>query len=673
MRQKVVPKLVFWRSRIPMTRQISDASSPTHLYKGPRLYKDPWRAWLFLLVVYLAVHFAALFTPSLEDDVDGTHAQAAQHMVLSGDYVTMYVNGVRYLEKPPLPYWLIAADYHLFGFNVFATHLPLTVAVLALAVLLWVWARRAFDDRAAFYTALAIVSTLGIFLYTRFLIPEAILSFFLALALYCFLTGIEDNRPAPIYTMWVALALAMLTKGLIAPVFFGAAVAPYLLLTGDWKLWRRLRPFTGIALFLLIAAPWHILAGLRNPDHGHPAGNIPSAAGVHGFFYFYFINEHVLRFLGHRYPHDYNKQAGWIFWLGHLVWLFPWSIYVPLVCSHLRRSRGTWFAGIRVHSATPAIAREEFRKKTIWLLSLYAGFILIFFSVSTNQEYYTFPSWFALLTLTAAVVAGYERNAEETNPDLRRKTHDSLIGVHTLLAIVGAAVAGTLSYGLWSSRHLPFTPDVGALLAHRDVAGYSLSMSHIFDLTDTSFAGLRLPAGLAALTLLIGPLLALRDRRKGRHLNATITVALTSAFFLIAAHIALARFGGMLGSRPMADTINRISGNAGGDASLKSDAQLIVYGDQGNASSIIFYTQRQALLINGRSSSMIWGSWYPDAPHIFLDDNALLGLWATGARKYLFVTSDDHDHVTSLLRGRPLISLQELADKTLYTDRPVAQ
>ena len=632
---------------------------------------SPVRAWLFLLIVFMAVHFAALFAPPLEDDVDATHAQAAQHMALTGDYVTMYVNGLRYLEKPPLPYWLIAINYRIFGFNVFATHLPLTLGVLALAILAWVWARRAFNDRAAFYSALAVLTTLGIFLYTRFLIPEILLSFWLGLALYAMLTCLEDSKPLRIYLTWAALALAMLTKGLIAPVFFFAAATFYLALTGDWRRWRLLRPFSGILLFLLIAAPWHILAGLRNPDHGRPVGNVPTTAGVHGFFYFYFVNEHILRFLGSRYPHDYNKQAFWIYWLGHLVWLFPWSIYFPLVLGHLWRSRESWFAGLRTHSLIPEVAGEEFRRKSIWLLSLYAGFILLFFSVSTNQEYYTFPSWFALLMLTAFVVAAYEKNEEQPNPDLRRKTHDSLIGVHTLLAAVGIIIAIALSIELWTSRHLPFVADVGSVLAHRNVAGYSLSMSHLFDLTGAAFAGLRLPSALAASALLIGPALALRFRRRGRHMAATVGVALTSAVFLIAAHIALARFGGMLGSRPLADTINQISGNAGRDSALKSNAQLVVYGDQGNASSVIFYTQRQALLVNGRSSSMIWGSYYPDAPHIFIDDSDLLRLWGTSPRHYLVVTSDDHDHVETVLHGRPLIKLQEMADKTLYTDQPV--
>ena len=371
----------------------------------------------------------------------------------------------------------------------------------------------------------------------------------------------------------------------------------------------------------------------------------PPPAGFHGFFYFYFINEHVLRFLGRRFPHDYNKQSAFVFWLGHLAWLFPWSLYVPLVIHRLWRTRGTWLAGLRQHSPLPALAREEFRKRTIWLLGLYAGFILVFFSISTNQEYYTFPSWFALLMLATSVVASYEQNALEPDPDLRKKTGESLLGVHLLLAVVGVAAAIALGSGLWSSRHLPFVSDVGAVLAHRGIGGYSLSMSHIFDLTDAAFAGLRLPAILAAMALLLGPVIALRYRQRERHLHATISVALTSAVFLIAAHIALVRFGGMLGSRPFADTINQISGDATRSPELKHNAQLIVYGDQANASSVIFYTQRPALLVNGRSSSMIWGSFYPDAPHIFLDDAALVELWGTGPRHYLIVTGDDHDHV----------------------------
>ena len=92
---------------------------------------SPRRAWTLLLLVFAAVHFAALFAPPLLDDADANHAAAAQYMARSGDWVTLKVDGIRYLEKPPLPYWLAAADYHLFGFNVFATHLPFHLVCLA--------------------------------------------------------------------------------------------------------------------------------------------------------------------------------------------------------------------------------------------------------------------------------------------------------------------------------------------------------------------------------------------------------------------------------------------------------------------------------------------------------------------------------------------------------------
>ena len=161
----------------------------------PALLSSPVKAWCLLLLVFVAVHFAALFSPAILDDADATHANAAQHMAISGDWVTLRVNGIRYLEKPPLPYWLVAVDYHLFGYNVFATHLPVSLAVLACAVLAWTWSRRAWGDRAAFYAALAILTSIGIFLFTRFLIPESLLTFFLGLALYAFLTGLEDRKP----------------------------------------------------------------------------------------------------------------------------------------------------------------------------------------------------------------------------------------------------------------------------------------------------------------------------------------------------------------------------------------------------------------------------------------------------------------------------------------------
>lgn len=615
--------------------------------------------WLLIITMYLAVYFAALFTPSLLDDADATHAQAAQNIALTGHWITLKVDGIRYLEKPPLPYWLVAMDYKLFGYNAFSTHLPEALAVLGSAILALLWGRRAYSERTALYSALAFLTSIGVFLFTRIFIPEAILTLLVALALYLFLTGLEDHQPARMYATYALLALAMLAKGLISPVFFLGAVIPYLAITGHWRRWREFHLGIGILLFLLIAAPWHVLAGLHNPDQGHPIGNIPTPGNVHGFFYFYFINEHVLRFLGKRYPHDYNKLPAYLFWSLHLVWLFPWSLYWPATLySWWRKSRD---------SAVPSIWKRggnlNFSGRTTLLLSLYGGFILFFFSLSTNQEYYTFPAYFPLLVLTAAGLAGLEADIKLESAAQRKTDMRWLCGAQALFALVGVAAAVTLAYGLWDSRHLPYVADIGALLAHRDVGGYSLSMSHFFDLTGPSFAALRLPAALAAGALSLGPFLAWRMRIRGQHLRATFTTAMTSAMFLVAAHIAFVRFEPMLSSRSMANTINALA--------QPSDV-LMLYGDQSYGSSIIFYTQRRALLVHGRSSSMLWGSNYPDAPHIFLNDAQLLSVWGKGPRKFLFVPPDEgyRKHIDSILGNRKWL-VQELSDKELLTDRPL--
>jgi len=641
--------------------------------------------WVLFVAIFLAVQFASLFTPPLLDDVDASHAQVAQHMAESGDWVTMKVNGIRYLEKPPLPYWLAAGLYKVFGQNAFSTHLPNSLALLALAGLAWSWISRGWGARAGLYAGLAALTSLGPFLYTRFAIPEALLSFLLLLALWSFLTGLEDRNPARIYLLWVALALATLTKGLIAPVFFAAAAIPYLLLSGHWRRWRELKPFTGILLYLLIAAPWHILCGLRNPDQGHPIGNHPTLGNVHGFWYFYFINEHLMRFIGGRFPNDYNKMPFLVYWLAHLVWLFPWSLFAPALLVVAWRTRHNWLQHLRRDSGQTVdfylehavredvasyVERLKFRVRSTWLLALFAGFTLLFFSISTNQEYYTFPAWVPLLMLLAATLAGIEerRGPEGQNPLLSQKW---LSGAQGFFTFIGVLIAAILFYCLWESRNLPFVSDIGTLLAHRDVGGYTLSTSHFFDLTGPSFAALRLPAFIAAVSLLIGPAIGWILRARGKHISATISVAVTLSAFLIAAHIAFARFDPMLGSKQLADAIL---------AKGSPSDSMIVYHDQSDASSVIFYTHsrlgKPAYVVmprcspQGIGSSLVWGSCYPDAPNIFLSEDQLSKMWGKGERKWLFAQDQYQDKAEQLLAGR-LYPVQSIADKELWTDRPI--
>jgi hypothetical protein len=374
-----------------------------------------------------------------------------------------------------------------------------------------------------------------------------------------------------------------------------------------------------------------------------------------------------------------------VYWLAHLAWLFPWSLFLPAILVVAWKSRRTWVKHLHRDSgdtvdfyldhaaredAANFVARLKFRVRSTWLLALFSGFTLLFFAISTNQEYYTFPAWTPLLILIAGVLANTEerRGPDGQKPLLSQKW---LSGAQAVFSIAGLLAAAALGWGLWQSRNLPFVPDIGTLLAHREVGGYTLSMSHFFDLTGPSFAALRLPAAIAALALLFGPVVGWALRVRGKHLAATISIAITSAVFLVAAHVAFARFEPMLSSRQLADTIV---------ARGSSSDSFIIYGDQSDASSVVFYTHnflhRPAFIVmepcspHGNGSSLVWGSCYPDAPRIFLSDDQLSKEWGTGERKWLFAQDANQPKAEQLLSGR-LYPVQSIADKALWTDRPL--
>ena len=584
-----------------------------------------------VLALFAVVYVGSLFSPGLQDDADSNHAEAAREMLVTHDFVTLKINGNRYLEKAPLMYWMVSACYFLFGTNEFAAHLPVALSMLLLVLLAMRWGRRAFGDRASIYAGLSITTAAGCYLFTRILIPESILSFFIAASFYFFATALEDGGAWRWYGGYASMALAVLTKGLLAIVVVGLALLLYLAISGDWRRWREFHLFTGTLLFLVIAAPWHILAGIRNPH----------------FFWFYFVNEHFMRFLGKRIPKDYNKQTNSLYWALHLVWFFPWSLYLPVA---LRHPISLWMSRRKLGAAKLPRPPLNFRSRTELLCLAWAGVTLVFFSVSTNQEYYTFPAYFPILLLIAA------RLADEEELGARRWLSWSA----GALALICIAISAVLSAGLWNSRHIPFVPDIGTVLAKPNLEAETLSLGHMLDLTGESFAALRLPAILAAIVLLLGPAFAFWLRRRGAQLAATWATAITMAVFLIAAHIALVRFDPFLGSEIMAKKIA---------PELKPTDRVMIYGDQSFGSSLLFYLRRPIELVDGNTTSMWWGSTYPDAPHIFLDDEQLVQAWNSNQRVFLFVPQYEREKVEALLL-KPLHIASEASGKVIFTNHP---
>jgi len=225
------------------------------------------------------------------DDVDAVQAQIARNMLESGDWVTAHLDGVPYLEKAPLIYWTIALSYRTFGVHDWAARIPMALAAVALCWLTAAMGVWAFGKRAGFYAGLIVATCVGLFLFTRILIPDVMLTFTVALAMWALLRVLDEDEPHPRF--WAAvlalnLGLGLLLKSLVGIVFPIAAGLIYLLLTRQLfsaAAWRRIRPFSGLCIVLLVAAPWHVLATLRNP----PCFDLPftaARASITDFFGF---------------------------------------------------------------------------------------------------------------------------------------------------------------------------------------------------------------------------------------------------------------------------------------------------------------------------------------------------------------------------------------------------
>jgi len=580
------------------------------------------------LVLGLAalIYAPALFSPPhLLDDVDAVQAQIARNMLVSGDWVTARLDGVPYLEKAPLKYWMIACCYALFGVHDWAARLPVALSVLGLAAVVYLMGCWAFSEAAGFFAALALGTAVGTFLFTRILIPDITLTLAVALAIWAMLRALDEDEPRP--RVWAAvMALAMgagvLLKGLIGAVFPCAAGLLWLAWQGrllDRQAWRRLRPFSGTLLFLLVAAPWHVLATLRNP----PYFDFSMTAGpgqYRGFFWFYFFNEHILRFLDRRWPRDYNTVPRHLFWLLHLVWFFPWSAYLPPVFG--------------VRTGEDSRARRMLRMLLCW-----AGFVMVFFTFSTTQEYYSMPAYpaFALL-LGLGMAEARERLARQAR----------VLGV---VCAVAALAAGGLLVRVWG---LPAPGDISRSLAkHPEL--YTLSLGHMGDLTIESFAYLKLPLALAALAFAAGAAACWRFRPRATHLGAALMMVL----FLNAARLAMQVFDPYLSSYPIAEKLK------------KSPKGTVIFGDQYYVfSSVFFYADLdRALLWRGRYHNLEYGSYAPGAPDVFLDDAELKEEWSRPALVWMVAEGPKLAVLEELLGRERVHRVYESGGKWLLANR----
>ena len=581
-----------------------------------------------ICILWALIYFAGIFSPALLDDVDTIHAEAAREMVLRHDWVTLYTDGIRYLEKAPLMYWGVAASYKLFGPNEWSTRLPLMLGVLSLLLVIYRLGSEAFGERGGLYSAVVLATSLGPYIFTRFQIPDIMVALWMALSALFFLLSLKQEQPSR-WVCWgfaATCALNVLTKSLIGLVFPLATIFLFLLITSNLRHILKLRLISSSLVFLAIASPWHILAAIRNPSQG----------AVKGFLWFYFVNEQLMRYLGKRVPPGYDTVPLLIFWALTILWVFPWLFFLP---QSIRRTPWRW-GEIR--------GRLNIEQQASLFFLIWAVVVVGFFSFSTRQEYYTIPAVPAL-----ALLIGGWLSKEGASPEESRWGRISSL-VLLIVVAIGSAVGIAL---LFSSK----PPQPGADLAdllRKNPQDYDFSLGHFLDLTPEALGMFRPQLIGAVLSLVLGAglNLVLRYMRKQAYANAMLAGMMVALLWCV--HAAFVKFSPILSSKQLAVAIAK---------HYKPGDIVVIDGQYHEASTLNFYLETRVRVLHEPSGNLWYGAKFPDAPHVFETAASLAELWNGPETVFLWADQDNPKE----LSGLPHYSLARSGGKTIFTNREI--
>jgi len=556
--------------------------------------RKKWYVLIPLILVAVVYLFTAGGMP-IYDDGDALYSHISQRMAMTGDWVTPYADGERFLDKPPILYWLTAASYHVFGYHEFAARFPSVLAVLGIVGLLCALGRRAGGVEAGFIAGAASAFCIGTFLFTRMVFPDVFFVFFLTLALTAFLGWHrnERNPVAPALLFYAAMAGAVLSKGLIGLFFPAAIICLFLFWSRDFRRLKHFHIGKGTVLFLVLALPWHILAAVRNP----------------GFLWYYFINEQVLRFLGRRQPVDYESISLPIFWALILVWLFPWSVFLPAI-------RHVW---------REAVSRSMESRDIVRLCVCWAFVILVFFSISSRIEHYSMPLFPPLALLTGVALSSSGAFAVST----RR----SVAWGFAALGILGLVIALlTISGVVWLSLETSGQP-MDEISASRTYA-YKYYFGPLFEMPADIVSRLKAPLIGTCCLLALGLTGAWLLNRKGARLAAVVALNLVMAGFCFFTWQSLGICGEILSSRQFGQKLEQL---------YREGDIAVVLGDFETANSINFYSSIPLHVYKGSAALLQWGMSYPDAPQRLFSEESFESRWQSEERTFLLTPDDQAD------------------------------
>jgi 4-amino-4-deoxy-L-arabinose transferase-like glycosyltransferase len=304
-------------------------------------------AALLVIVGLSTLAHRPLFNPD-----EGRYAEIPREMLNGGDWVIPHLNGLAYVEKPPLQYWGTALSMWVFGENEFGARLYMAVTALGTLALVWFLGMHLGGEEAGWRAAAVLSGTFMFLVLGQQLTLDMSLTFYMTLGLVAFLMAQQsvEKQRAWMLLAWAGTALAVLTKGLVAAAIPAAVLVLYSVFSRDFGPWRRLHLSQGLPLFLAITVPWHWMAASRDSD----------------FLQFFFVHEHLARYLT---PVSDREEPWWFFGWVFLAGSVPWTVpALRVVAAGWRRPPSSWGA------FNPA-----------FFLWMWVVFVVVFFSLSDSK------------------------------------------------------------------------------------------------------------------------------------------------------------------------------------------------------------------------------------------------------------------------------------------------
>ena len=306
----------------------------------------------FLWALCAVLWFSSLGVRELIHPDEGRYSEISREMVVTSDFVTPHLNGLKYFEKPPLQYWVTAAAFTIFGQSEFAARLWVGICGFLSLVFIWITARRLWDEQSADYAAISAAGMFWLIALSHVVTLDMGVSFFLLATLCSFMLAHQVNATPSenrywMWAAWASIAGALLSKGLIGIVIPGAVLVLYSVSTRQWALWKKMQWIPGLLIFLTLGLPWHLLVAQRNPEWAQ----------------FYLIHEHFTRFL----TTEHHRTGAWYYFVPILLGgLVPWTSLLPAAVSNHWRDKSTGFNPEK-------------------LLLIWVAFIFVFFSFSGSK------------------------------------------------------------------------------------------------------------------------------------------------------------------------------------------------------------------------------------------------------------------------------------------------